>query len=79
MKNRSPLPSPRVHFSDAQARSPTPLANSKIICYNYRRLGHYATACTDPQKPSADLSKLEQAIKEDSIVKNFKEQGKDEL
>jgi hypothetical protein len=52
----------RVHFSDSQARSPTPLADSKVIYYNCGRPGHYAAAYTNPQKPSADLSKLERAI-----------------
>lgn len=73
MKTRSPLPSPRVHFSDLQTRSSTPPADSKVICYNCGRPGHYAAACTNPQKPSADLSELERTIKEDLMVENFKE------
>jgi hypothetical protein len=79
MKTRSPSPSPRVHFSDAQARSSTPPADSKVICYNCGRPGHYAAACTNPQKPSADLSELERAIEQDSTMEDFEEQGKGEL
>jgi hypothetical protein len=79
MKTRSPSPSPRVHFSDSQARSSTPPADSKVICYNCGRPGHYAAACTNPQKPSADLSELERAIEQDSTMEDFEEQGKGEL
>jgi hypothetical protein len=79
IKTRLPSPSPRVHFSDSQARSPTPPADSKIDCYNCGRLGHYASACTHPQRPSADLSELERTIELDSTGEDFEEQGKDEL
>ena len=79
MKTRPPSPSPRVHFSDSQARSPTPPVDSKVTCYNCGRPGHYASACTYPQKPSADLSELERTVEQDSTVEDLEEQGKDEL
>jgi hypothetical protein len=79
MKTRPPSPSPRVHFSDSQARSPTPPIESKVTCYHCGRSGHYASACTHPQKTSADLSELERTVEQDSTVENLEEQGKDEL
>jgi hypothetical protein len=79
IKTRSPSPSPRVYFSDVQACSSTPLANSKVIYYNCERPGHYTATCTNPQKPSADLSELERAIEQDSTIEDFKEQRKGEL
>jgi hypothetical protein len=77
IKTRPPSPSPRVYFSDSQSRSPTPLIDSKVTCYNCGRPGYYASGCTSPQKPSADLSELERTMEEDSS--DLEEQGKDEL
>jgi hypothetical protein len=79
MRNRPPSPSPRVHFSDASRRSPTPPLDFKGTCYNCGRPGHYASACTHPQKPSADLSELERTVEQDPMVEDLEEQGKDEL
>jgi hypothetical protein len=77
IKTRPHSPTPKVHFSEPPPRSPTPPVDSKVMCYNCGRPGHYASACTSPQKPSADLSELERTVEEESS--DLEEQGKDEL
>jgi len=51
--------------------------DSKVTCFNCGQHGHYATVCTNPQKPSADLKEVDQFP--DTTVEDLEEQGKDEL
>ena len=75
-KSLSVPPAPRVHSSDQKPRSPTPASDLK--CYNCDQHGHYASACPNPRKASADLKEFEQMVPEDSLVEDPEEQGKDE-
>jgi hypothetical protein len=74
-KVRSTSPQPRVHFADQKPRSPTPPPPSEQqpICFKCGQPGHYASACANPQKASADLKELDQYVSDDS------DQGKVEL
>jgi hypothetical protein len=70
IKTCFPLLALKVYFSNLNLYLLTPLINLKVIYYNYRYSGHYASIYIYSQKPLADLNKLERTIEQDPIIKN---------